>query len=215
MRVTTMTVEHREVLELLPWYVNGTLGESERNSINRHIRECLPCNAALKEEQRLRTLVHDQKSVPLGPEHGIRNLLRRVDRGDQRPAFTLSLPALGYGLAAAIGGLIVWGYFSLNDAPASNAGQFSTLSSGTESETTRIDIVFIEQPNADELNELVGEFGGVLISGPSELGRYTIALETTSESALGEILTALQSHPGIRFAGRSFVGNSNGNGEDQ
>jgi hypothetical protein len=52
-----MTVDHREVLELLPWYVNGTLAGGERSKVERHLSECLPCNAVLKEERRLLTLV--------------------------------------------------------------------------------------------------------------------------------------------------------------
>jgi hypothetical protein len=208
-----MTVEHREVLELLPWYINGTLVGSERAKVERHINDCLPCNAALKEERRLRMLVQNQESVPIGPEHGIGDLLRRVDRGDTRRGLSLNLPVLGYSLAAALGGAVVWAYFALDSEPANNVGEFSTLSSVAESEMTRIDVVFIEEPSPDELNGLVDEFGGMLVSGPSELGRYTIALEARSESMLNEILTTLRSDPNIRFAGRSFVDDSNEAGE--
>jgi hypothetical protein len=213
MRVTTMTVEHREVLELLPWYINGTLAGSERDRIERHVSECLPCNAALKEERRLHSLVQDQASIPVGPEHGIKDLWLRVDRGNQRREFSLSLPTVGYGLAAALGGAVVWAYFALNNSPTGSTAEYATLSSVSESEPARVDIVFFEEPSSDELNALIDEFGGVLIGGPSELGRYTIALKTGTESTLSEILTTLQANPKIRFAGRSYADNASETGE--
>jgi hypothetical protein len=208
-----MTVEHREVLELLPWYINGTLVGSERARIERHVSECLPCNAALKEERRLQSLVQGQASIPIGPEHGIKDLLLRVDCGNERRGFSLSLPTIGYGLAAALGGAVVWAYFALNSDPISSTGEFSTLSSVSESEAARVDIVFFEEPSSDELNALIDEIGGVLIGGPSELGRYTISLAIRSESTLSEILATLQANPKIRFAGRSYAGNASETGE--
>src|SRR3954469_13176208 len=36
---------HRQVGELLPWYVNGTLGERERGKVEDHLAGCPACQA--------------------------------------------------------------------------------------------------------------------------------------------------------------------------
>lgn len=203
-----MADEHREFLELLPWYVNGTLADGERADLECHLHECLPCNAALKEERRLSDKIQNQDSVPIGPEHGINELLQEIDRSEGRRGFSVGLPALGYGLAAAFGGAIVWAFVAFSSGPNSADGEFSTLSAGTPSATSRIDIVFFDEPSPIELERFIADFGGVLVSGPSDLGRYTVALESRSESSLNEILATLRTDPQIQFAGRSFIAES-------
>lgn len=42
---------------LLPWYLNGTLGEEERQEVAQHLTECQPCRTELDELSRLRQQV--------------------------------------------------------------------------------------------------------------------------------------------------------------
>src|SRR5213594_357718 len=42
---------------LLPWYLNGTLREEERQEVAQHLRECQPCRTKLDELSRLRQQV--------------------------------------------------------------------------------------------------------------------------------------------------------------
>ena len=51
---------------------------------------------------------------------------------------------------------------------------------------------------------MLGEIEGVLISGPTDLGRYTIALGPLTETELDALLARLNADPRLRFAGRSF-----------
>lgn len=206
MRVMALAVEHRKILELLPWYVNGTLAERERSELEHHLHECPRCNAALMEERRLSRFVQRQDSVPMLPKNGVRELLRRIDHGGERHSFSLGVPALGYGLAAIFGGAIVWVFIALFPGPRDESGEFSTLTAGTFSAEPRIDVVFVAEPSAAELEQLIAEVGGVLVGGPSDLGRYTIGLEPASESRLNEILATLRADSRIQFAGRSFIG---------
>src|SRR5215831_1323709 len=39
--------EHAEVWEMLPWYVNGTLSDHERASVEAHLVTCAACQAEL------------------------------------------------------------------------------------------------------------------------------------------------------------------------
>ena len=46
---------HRSTLELLPWYVNGTLEGAERAQVDAHLSACLPCRRELEAQRALQT----------------------------------------------------------------------------------------------------------------------------------------------------------------
>lgn len=54
-RVESGNEDHQEVLELLPWYLNGTLGDDERATVDLHLRECASCQFELEELQGLQS----------------------------------------------------------------------------------------------------------------------------------------------------------------
>ena len=66
-----MSTIHEKTVELIPWYVNGTLQAEERRAVEQHLSECLPCRAALKQESRLGSYVRAQAELPQGAGHGI------------------------------------------------------------------------------------------------------------------------------------------------
>jgi len=216
---------HREILDLLPWYVNGTLPEHHRARLEAHFRECLPCHAALREERKLHGLLRDQDDLPLGPSHGLNALLDRLDRGQRsaRPAARLS-PWIGYGLAASLGGGIVWLWLAVLPVGGVGVGvgegEFETLSATPAAASTpsataatptpQIDIVFAATPSAGELEAFGRELGASLVGGPSEIGRYTFALDRTAAD-IETLLESLRGDPRIRFAGRSYA-DTNGGG---
>ena len=204
--MTDPRTAHRECQELLPWYVSGTLADGERRRLEQHLGECLPCNAALRDERRLSALLRDQDAVPLGPEHGLAALLDRID-GAQRPRRSAArvAPWVRYGLAAGFGGGIVWLWLALAPPAPLVDGTFATLTTAGESGPGRVDIVFAAAPSAAELTAFLREQGAELVAGPSALGRYTIALEAPSEEALAARIDALGKDSRLRFAGRSYA----------
>ena len=216
---------HREMLDLLPWYVNGTLPEHHRARLEAHFRECLPCHAALREERKLHGLVRDQDDLPLGPQHGLSALLDRIDRGQRRPRPGAMLPPwVGYGLAAGVGGGIVWLSLAVLPVGGTGEGEYATLSATpaaapvqsvtaqpatAQSATAQIDVVFAATPNAAELEAFGREIGAALAGGPSEIGRYTFALDRTAAD-IQPLLESLRRDPRIRFAGRSYADTGGG-----
>ena len=143
------------------------------------------------------------------------------------------VPWVGYGVAAGLGGSIVWLWFAL--APVGGMGEgegeFGTLSAtpatpvgataasttpvtqrsaaappGTApSATPRIDIVFATTPGAAELEAFGREIGATLAAGPSEIGRYSFALDASAAGGIDALLETLRRDPRIRFAGRSYA----------
>ena len=225
--MTERAPAHREVVELLPWYVNGTLGDDERRRLERHLGDCLPCNAALRDERRLSGLLREQDTVPLGPEHGLNALNARIDGRARAPIGRgfRALPGLGYGIAAALGGAIVWFWLGSNPAGVETDPGFATLTTPAADARGDIDIVFAVEAAADAVADAAADAAGDtaaasaanalaafareyelrLVAGPSALGRYTFAVADREPAAIDRLLAALGEDPRVRFAGRAYT----------
>jgi anti-sigma factor RsiW len=198
---------HQRTAELLPWYVTDTLPVAERDAVEAHIRDCLVCRAALREEQRIRELVRSPNDDRLSPEHGVADLLRKIDgRAGTRRRIRLQ-PRFAVGIAAAAVvavAVFVGGALLTPDNPDRTG--FSTLSNPAGVAGERIDIVFTEGTDASAIEALVRSFRGRLIGGPTELGRYTVELPTADPAATDALIERLADDPAVRFVGRNFIG---------
>jgi hypothetical protein len=206
---------HKNVVELMPWYVNGTLTGHDRAVIESHVRECLPCRAALREEQRLPGMIRAQDDVPLSAGHGMSDLLRKIDGDDARATPLWQRPRFGLGIAgiAVAAALVLAGPMIRNaDAPRAGAADgdapFTTLTDDTGVAANRIDIVFADAVAGPEILEIIESLGARLIGGPTELGRYTVAVGAESESELAGVIDRLARDPRIRFVGRNYSASS-------
>ena len=100
-------VVHREIIELLPWYLNKTLEPEEQARVENHLRECSPCHGELEELTGLRKVVAVE--VPQFSGTLLEGTMRRIRarrqpvtrertsewwRGFLRPRLALSLSAL-------------------------------------------------------------------------------------------------------------------------
>lgn len=194
---------HIKAAELMPWYVNGTLPESERAELDKHLGNCLSCRAALKEERRMQDLIRRQAEIPLSSEHGIADLFRRIDgrRAGLRPTAT----GWRLALAASVVFCIVTGSWMLG-LWESQPDSFSTLTRSDESPPAAlIDIVFGESVTEAEIREIIRGIDGQLVAGPSELGRYTVAVGPDSGGDAQSAIETLSDDPRIQFVGRNFI----------
>jgi hypothetical protein len=200
---------HREIAELLPWYVNGSLTGPERAAVEKHVRECLPCRAALREEQKVCGLVGAQEDMPVGVGHGVSDLLRKIDGNGARARPLWLRPQLG--IAAGVFSVAVAGWLVLTGrpdggAPAVDASSapFTTLTDGAGDAANRIDIVFADGVDDAGIRALIESVDARLIAGPSELGRYVVAVAPASDDELSALIERLSRDPRVRFAGRSY-----------
>lgn len=73
-------MNHDTIVELLPWYVNGTLAPHERAAVESELAACPRCAAELEELKRLHETLHQIDADAPGPsEHLFARTLARVD----------------------------------------------------------------------------------------------------------------------------------------
>jgi len=96
-------MNHDTIIELLPWYVNGTLAPHERAAVESELASCPRCAAELEELKRLHETLHQMDADAPGPSEMLfARTLARIDqrRAGQKPESALrrwwnGLPALG------------------------------------------------------------------------------------------------------------------------
>jgi hypothetical protein len=198
---------HAEALELLPWYVNGTLSEAEHAGVERHIRGCLPCRVALQEQCHLAALLKQQPTVPLSAEGGFERLLAEIDarRRPQRDGLGWRAPRLGRlvpftALAASLAlaaWLVTLGTDSSRDATFVTATQ-------PGNGAVEIDVVFAAGVSEADKSALIREIGGVA-GQPSSVGRYRVHLTDASTDRAAEIIARLRADARVRFAAPAYT----------
>ena len=196
---------HQKTIDLLPWLINGTLPENERKAVEAHLKQCLPCRAALKDEQQLAARVRQQNELPVSAGHGVADLLTKLNgrrpsvaKINFRPRLAVAMVAIGLTLTTA---LIVSNRG--DEELGARSGAFTTLTNSGESTGDRLDIVFDETISSGEIDRIIAAVGGQIVDGPTDLGRYTVAV---SPGDLDTAIEQLQGDPRIRFVGKNFIG---------
>ncbi len=70
---------HRQASLLLPWYVNETLAEDERDFVRAHLAECAECRDDLGVLQTMRESVVAGSAAPIVPKPRVAELLSRLN----------------------------------------------------------------------------------------------------------------------------------------
>jgi hypothetical protein len=213
---------HRRMWELLPWYVNGTLAQPERQGVEAHLAECLRC----QEEERAcrRTAEAVLKTGDAAPSpHPVQfqRLLARVEEheragrppGRRRPGAALvallaggprPLRAALIAQAAVIlllVGLQAWQALRPSPSAGPAPAGFTTLSDPgpPPAPAPRLRIMFSPGTTEREIRELLLAIRGEIKAGPSPIGLYTVEVPAGSDP-LAAVLTRLRSEPQVTFA---------------
>jgi len=205
-------ITHSRAFELLPWFVNGSLGAAERDAVEQHLRSCLSCHRELKEQQRLRIALRAQPVVHISPQTGFEKLAHSLEGEPvlaERSAPARPLNAfLRFAAVAAAGLLVVGGLLWL--APLRQDARveptYETLGRGPQAARGELDVVFVQSITAAQMQGLLEEIHGSIAAGPTEVGRYRVRLDdpSASDPQLDALLAALQKDPRVRLATRAL-----------
>jgi anti-sigma factor RsiW len=210
---------HEEVFGLFPWYLNGTLAETERQQVDEHVRVCAACRDQLARERDIYRAMSAASSLEFIPASFSR-LQARLDAlpPEEAPAAEAAArqSASRHGvpgrrrrmpwprLAAASIAVLALGSLAL--VSANRWGWIRALPSEYRTVTTTaprapnevIRAVFSPAITLVELQAVLDEAQLRIISGPTEAGVYSLA--ATSNRPVAVSLSLLRRHASVRFA---------------
>ena len=213
---------HQEVWELLPWYVNGTLEDRERQRVDRHLRTCVYCQKEVERCDQIAGIIQGSDEPPvssasqqfaklmadvetLAADHpsaghrghrfvtGLSNLINHTSRGVRWALAAQSAMIL------ILFGMLIW-QVSPTPGPA-----YSTLSDTTPSHpqaVMRMRVIFAADTMESQIRALLFELGGRIVNGPSPIGAYTLEVPLSGESSEpGDALPRrVRLHPKVTLA---------------
>jgi len=220
---------HKRVWDLLPWFVNETLPEGERRTVESHLAECSRCREEIVTCRRLGEAIRQtEEIVPMVHPARLARLMERIDEEQDGghgwwqallapwrglSSLIRATPPLARGallvqlvfLVALTGLLVRWSRMPEAPAPVSaSAPQYQTLSESAPApaaaETTaRLRLVFTDGATEKEVRDLLLGIRGQIVSGPSALGVYTVEVPAGPDP-LEKVLAHLRAQPRVSLA---------------
>jgi hypothetical protein len=207
-------LEHREVSELIPWYVNARIGDGERQRVDAHLRDCATCRGELQLQQQVHAAMTADPGVEYIPAASLKRLNERLDAleavpdAPQEPAAhrpTQQSMRWGQSMAASI--VLMAAALSILGAGLwthlqnrGRAADYYTVSSPVAHAPQEvIRAVFAPATTLTELQAMLDEAQLRIVSGPTEAGVYSLA--ENSGRSVSSSLALLRAHAGaVRFA---------------
>jgi len=210
------SAEHQEVSALIPWYVNDTLADTERQKVDAHVGGCAVCRDELAVHKRILEGINAQPALDYMPMASLKRLQARLDaaqaqtdsppmapqepsRSDTRRgwmAASIAAMAVAIGLLAADR----WVQFEVR----ANQPNYRTVTiSSPRPEGEVIRAVFSPSITLVELQTILDEAQLKIVSGPTEAGVYSLASNSTL--TVRSSLALLRRHSTVRFAEETLL----------
>jgi hypothetical protein len=182
-------MNHQQVIELLPWYVNTTLGQQERDRVEAHLRECGECARELEQMRELRQAVRTAgEPIPEPSPFQFTRAMARVEeyeREKSRPRWWQISPRFArVAMAAQFLVILALGSLLFRERLFVTA---TGVSAGP-----RIVLGFQAGVTEEIVRQLVQEIHGNIVSGPSALGLYTVETPLKDREALHKLIEELR-----------------------
>ncbi len=190
---------HQECHLLLPWLVNGTLSERERQGLEAHLAICDSCRAEMAEQAVLRHHVLRDDAVVYAPQASLQKLLNRIDASPPEQRVQASTSASGFAVsqrwrvaavllsAIAVVFTVSRSGWRVPDDRQDDRMQprYSTLTSEPSelSRTPAARVVFAPTTSVARLSELLHRHRARVVAGPTEAGVYTLTFMPSDDQA--------------------------------
>ncbi len=189
--------------EAMPWVLQESASQEQRDWLMDHLAQCDSCRAEFAQQSRLRLAMSLPSDVAIDANVGLKRLLGRLDRPEVEvaPARRRSGGWLTRALVAAV--LIQAVGVSVLGAKLWSAGEHSpyrTLSqAAAPTAPGAISVVPDASMKLAEWDALLRTLRLQVVSGPNEVGAYTVAPADATASAK-DALQQLRATRGIRLA---------------
>ncbi|HPF58303.1 MAG TPA: hypothetical protein P5149_13095 [Candidatus Competibacteraceae bacterium] len=212
----------RDIEELLPWYVNGTLDPAETAAVEQYLAQYPARRAELEQCRALAGMIeaHDPPAWQPAPE-GFDRLMAEVNRWEAAPVSTPAQiapslwqqvlewlwhtpPPVRWTLAVESLAIAVLVLAVLLPATMPAGPGYETLSNGEAPANAagwQVRVVFDDRMSIGELQTLLRSITGHIAAGPTALGVYTVTIPSGEppEGALDRAVTTLRAHPRVRL----------------
>lgn len=198
-----ITDHHDSVTELLPWYVNDTLDESERELVRQHISDCETCRNDVELLAQVQHAVRTESPAPLVPAPRSDALLAALDgrhRKQMRHNRWLWLAAASIVVLVGASSLFIWPRYGGVDSPA----RFETATSAASIDSINyvVELQFADGVNGAARTAL---FEAIDAREPARLTndstyKVTLALGSLSLTDLEDYIESIESRPEIAAA---------------
>lgn len=205
-----MKKSHERVAELLPWMVNATLDNSEDAEVREHVSDCVTCRDHLELLAELYAAVQEGPSAEVDSFEALDAMRLRLEhdgaaesgRARPRPPSRLVRWVLFAQAAALVFALGLIFFQRANPQPPPTS--FRTLadtSPATAATDPQARVLFSEGATERQIRELLHQIGGRIVDGPSEMGLYTVELETDAGDSATVVnrVEALRHDTNVRF----------------
>jgi hypothetical protein len=203
---------HARMVEMLPWYVNGTLDARARQEVLDHLRHCDACREEIELHGMLRDQLRQSAQPPLASLASLDRLMARIEAYETAPTRRWLRRLGGWfkgGVlertvivqAAAIVmlvGIVAW-LVTRPEPPA----EYRTLGAPIGWQDTDGPVLQVELHDSlttAQLQVLLQQVNGSLVHGPSPSGVYRIQLkagEGEPAQSTAELAAWLSAQPGV------------------
>jgi hypothetical protein len=181
---TGLSRSERQAMELLPWYVNGTLAGEEHEQVRRELRSSLTCRLEYERLSRVRDLMQQDDAEHAATDRAFERLMARIESSGTRPgAVAATLRWIPLAQAAALlalaAGLAWW--WGAQD-PATAPGTFETLTTNTPADAPQLRVVFAAGVPEATRRDLLEAHGLTIAAPPTADGVYALALPPDADA---------------------------------
>lgn len=205
---------HDQVMLLLPWFVNESLGEKEQRLVLDHLRSCADCRAERDALQQMQQVIVDDPE-PAGADYrfAYKKLMQRIEAKEsgrdraavhaRRSGVRRALPYLG----AAASLVLAVSFVALLDrsgvdADKPDAPEYRTLSSqALEAGAPHRMALTFEQPiRAETLRAALIETHSNIVSGPDPEGTYIVEVPVPDGVTDADFIEGIRKIDGVKHA---------------
>ena len=195
---------HNSMIELLPWYVNGTLSDDEHRAIEDHLGRCEECRESVEALSRVSHAIRNDSPAPLVPPLRAAALLDALEK-PQRDSFLVS-SWIPYAAAASIAILVATAWVNFR-SPATSVQPPAIFETATSADTAEamgyvVEVTFEAGATPDTRDAslaAIGSAGPVSFVGEATY-RMTLEPVPGSLTELEQHIDSIEALPGIRSA---------------
>jgi len=217
--LTPSTAEHQDIWELLPWLVNGRLGEPDCRRVEAHLGVCSACREEVAAQRAIYQVIAADTAIEQMPMAGLNKLRQRIDRAesgvaadspsDRAPPATRSRPrrasrwqprasAIAASVLAASATLAISAAIRWQAQRGSEAQYYTVTSAASQHTGAVIRAVFAPTVTLSELQVLLDDAHLRIVAGPTEAGVYSLAM--SGPQSIDWSLRRLRERDTVRFA---------------